>query len=63
MKTIITPIKKFFNIIINKKILNRKEEPKLGFDREYDVNENIEIECNNFRNQEIENYYKKSKKI
>lgn len=62
-KKCINPIKKYCSRIINQKILKLKEEPKLGFDREYNNNDNIEEEYVNYIDNEIEKYYKKVNKI
>lgn len=60
---IINPIKNFFTKIINTKILNQKEIPKFGFDRDYDENENLEKECEDFKRKVNKIYNKKMKKI
>ena len=59
----INPIKNYCLRIINQKILKLKEEPKIGFDREYNINVNIEEEYETFIDNEINNYYKKVGKI
>ena len=57
------PIKKKFNKFIDKKILHLKEVPNTGFEKLLSYQENIDIESENFRNNEIKIYYKKLKKI
>ena len=55
-KKIINPIKNFFYSFIDKKILNLKEEIKIGFDCNYDMN-NIEEEAKNFKKNFINDYF------
>ena len=57
------PIKKKFSKFIDKKILHLKEVPNTGFEKLLSYQENIDIESENFRNNEIKIYYKKLKKI
>lgn len=62
-KQFIEPFKYYSSKFFDQKILNLKEAPKIGFEKIIKYKENVEIECENYRNNEISNYYKKLKKI
>ena len=62
-KQFLEPFKHYSTKFFDEKILHLKEVPKIGFEKILNYKENIEIECENYRNNEITNYYKKLKKI
>ena len=62
-KKIYVPTKKYIKKFFDDKIMHLKEEPRMGFDKFIKNKENIEIESNKFRGNEIEKYYKKIKKL
>ena len=65
-RKIVIPIKKYANNFIRKKILKIQKEEKIGFDR-LDLNlkdiENIQKECNQYRENDIDKYFEISKSM
>lgn len=60
---IFKPLKNIFTKFVDTKILHLKEAPKIGFEKMLKKEENIEIECEIFRNNELKHYFKNKKEM